>query len=537
MPAAWFRAACERVAKGELGDQGPEPSPTTPEAQVWRWAWLAAQRRFLGGPPLPLEELSRLLGHGPQVIAGVRWALAEELRSAALAFDAPSVGRAHRLFSALPDDSPTARCQREAAELWWAYAQGHFAACAEQARGVEAQALSLGLAPLVIEAAALRAWGLAASGSLDEAIKQGRRASRMARTEALPQAEYLAHLVLARLRRLAGGAHLATRILRALWRVAPPTWAPWLGWESALTGMIEDLPAGPGQNLGEWISALNAGDPGRAEAQQRALQSLGWPAINTDLEAWISAVDPRCPPVPAIAAWCEGQSAVTPPVLQGLLGWKGQAPADDTAFAYVLVDGEIRRRLPRLGLSLIDRARVHTLPQTHLKQGRTEMLLAALALAPPEGVAEVDCFQNVYGFPYEPEVHKGVFDVLIHRSREHASALGTIVRGKGLIRLELNGPILIADPRCTRPLGDALLGVLAESAGASAKEVAKATGVSLRLVQATLQGLVKDGACQLEKGGREVRYLVEDTTFSEPTVRAQANFRLTDRANRSGPDG
>jgi hypothetical protein len=105
------------------------------------------------------------------------------------------------------------------------------------------------------------------------------------------------------------------------------------------------------------------------------------------------------------------------------------------------------------------------LPQTHLKQGRTEMLLAALALAPPEGVAEVDCFQNVYGFPYEPEVHKGVFDVLIHRSREHASALGTIVRGKGLIRLELNGPILIADPRCTRPLGDALLGVLAESAG------------------------------------------------------------------------
>lgn len=523
MPAAAFRAACELAVRGELGEPVPETA-TTPEAQAWRWAWLATRRRFLGGPEVPLELFSSLGVHGPEVIAGLRWATAEELRSAALAFDAGRVGRAHRLLASWPVDSPTSGCQEAGAGLWWAYSQGHFSVCAERAPAVEAQALTLGLASLVIEAAALRALSLAALGSLDEALKHGRRASRMARTEGLPQAEYLAHLVLARLRRLSGAAHLATRILRALWRVAPPTWAPWLGWESALTGMIDPLPAGPGQVLGQWLLALNAGDRNLAETPRQILRSNSWPAIKADFEVWSSAVDPHTPPAPAIAAWCEGQTSVTPPALQGLLGWKGQAPADDTAFAYALADGPLRRRVPRLGLTMIDRSKVRTLPQTHLKQGRTEMLLAALALAPPQGVAEVDCFLSVYGFPYEPEVHKGVFDVLLHRSREHAAGLGAIVRGKGLLQLELSGPTLLADPRCTRPLGDALLGVLAESSGASAKEVAKATGVSLRLVQATLQGLVKDGVCQLEKGGREVRYTVEDTTFSEPTLRAQVAF-------------
>jgi hypothetical protein len=124
--------------------------------------------------------------------------------------------------------------------------------------------------------------------------------------------------------------------------------------------------------------------------------------------------------------------------------------------------------------------------------------------------------------------------VLIHRCKEHLGDRASITRAKGRIQLVPNGPLLLADPRCSRPLGDSLLGIVAERPGASAKDIAEASGVSLRVVQATLQSLVKDGACQLDRDGREVRYVVEDTTFSEPTTRARFALATANRPDSGG---
>src|SRR4029453_533046 len=105
--------------------------------------------------------------------------------------------------------------------------------------GLESDAYKAQHAPLVIEAASLRALALSGSGNLEEATRISRRASRMARTESIPQQEYFANLVLARLRRLNGQTHLATRILQSLLRMASPLWRPWLGWELVMAGAEE----------------------------------------------------------------------------------------------------------------------------------------------------------------------------------------------------------------------------------------------------------------------------------------------------------
>ena len=83
----------------------------------------------------------------------------------------------------------------------------------------------------MLEASALRTLSTAERGDISAALAIARRVSRMARTESLPQSEYLANLVLARIRRLDNKPHLATRILHALYSVAPSPWLPWLAWE------------------------------------------------------------------------------------------------------------------------------------------------------------------------------------------------------------------------------------------------------------------------------------------------------------------
>ncbi len=526
------RAAYERACQGEPVSEAPAADP---EARAWALASAALRERVDAPRAVTAAEVRARARASDAARLGAAMAAAEALRSAALAFDGAGVDAHAAALEAVAPPDPEARAQVSAAALWRAVAQARWAEAAERALPLEAQASALGAAALVVEAAALRALALASSGALDEATKIARRASRMARTEALPQPEYLAHWVLARVRRLAGAPHLATRILASLRGVAPPAWWPLLAWETTLSGAATESGPGPAAALGAWVLGLERGDRhGHAARTQRLLHATaGWPSHRADATAWIAAVDPHHPPPPELHAWTHGLTTLAPPALSGLLGWRGQAPPGDSAIAYVLADGPLRRRVPRLTFALVDRARVRVEEQSRLKQGRTEMLTAALALAPPEGIDEPTCFASVYGFPYEPEVHKSIFDVLLHRGREHLAGRGTIARGGGRLALALDAPLLAADPRCTRPLGDALLGVIAEQAGASAKDVAKATGVSLRVVQATLQSLVQDGACQQERGGREVRYVVEDTTYSEPTQRA----RLIPPADTPGSAG
>jgi predicted DNA-binding transcriptional regulator YafY len=61
--------------------------------------------------------------------------------------------------------------------------------------------------------------------------------------------------------------------------------------------------------------------------------------------------------------------------------------------------------------------------------------------------------------------------------------------------------------------------MLAERGSASAKDAAGELGISLRSAQAALAELAQSGACDAQKDGRNVAYVVEDTVFSEPSRR------------------
>ena len=96
---------------------------------------------------------------------------------------------------------------------------------------------------LVVEVTALRALVLASLAKTGDALTFARRASLMARTEAEPDAELLANIVLARMRRHVGKPHLAVRILDALARLVPHAPRAWLEWERLLAGGTSPIDA------------------------------------------------------------------------------------------------------------------------------------------------------------------------------------------------------------------------------------------------------------------------------------------------------
>ncbi|MEM9192669.1 MAG: helix-turn-helix domain-containing protein [Myxococcota bacterium] len=392
------------------------------------------------------------------------------------------------------------------------------------------------LPELVVEATTLRALAAMQVGDFGQAIKLARRASRMARTEAIPQPEYLANLVLARMRRLTGNPHLATRILTAILRVAPPVWGAWLRWELVLAGAFEEAFPGGAPDLGSGGSsaayraavslahlqkAAEVGDRERFDAMATTLEEVTgrWPLLGGEVCDVLACVDPGRALLPGSVSegFVRGTVDEPPPALHGLAARTGGAPPEETASAYALGDLEgTRRRLLRLGRPLVDIKGLHVLRQSRRKQGRVETLVATLLLA-PDGLNEAECFETVYGFPFQMEMHKGVFDVLLHRAREYIQGAGEIERSQGKVQLTLACPVMVADPRCAEPVQDRLLRFIAANRGASAKDIAKAMGVSVRTAQSTLQELAAEGACAVQKEGRFVRYVVEDTTFSEPT--------------------
>lgn len=414
--------------------------------------------------------------------------------------------------------------RRDAAGLWRDVAAGAFAEVVEVAPDVEARAASAGYGATVVDAAALRALALLAIGEHDAAVSTSRRASRMARTEGFFQSEYLAHLVLARVRRTVGHPHLATRILEALARVAPATWRPWLAAELAASGALEI--AAKLEHDDAWTNAFVAllfaterADRGAFEAAERTLAGLPVRSpFAEEIAELVAVLDPERQPRAGCTPWCRGDTDDVPGVLTGLLTRTGSAPADESALVYVVARPSDRRRVLRLGHGLTDRLGVVALPQSRRKQGRVEILVSLLLLT-PEGIEDTACFETVYGFPYDAEVHKGVFDVLLHRAREYVQDAARIVREGGQLRIELVRSLLVPDPRCTPPLPDSLLRVVAQHRGATAKQIAEAAGVSLRAAQAALRELTDAGACEVQKSGRQVQYVVEDTTFSEPTGR------------------
>jgi hypothetical protein len=437
-------------------------------------------------------------------------ACAHGARSAALAFDARLLDGWVEVLERLP----TAVLAREIARAWALLARGESAPVVERAKAVEAEARRGETPAVVIEAAVLQALAFARAGDLEEATRIARRASRMARTESLPQEEYLANLVLARVRRLVGRSFLAARILGALLRVAPAPWHRWMSWELALaTGACdrEDAPS-------TLVHAALAADRTALDRAAEVLSTESFASMREDVALLRALLDPRTPEGPL--EWLAGRVDTTVP--DGLHGVCSAHP--DRAFSgdpvWVIAEPKWPgRRLLSVGLPLVRGAII--LEPGSRRRGRTDAAIAALLLNGPEPIAEDLLFQRLYGFAYQSRLHQGARDTLYYRVRERVGEHGELERAGGAVRIRLDRPIAVPDPRCAPPPEYAILAVLAERGQLSVKAAADALGIPLRTAQHALRALAEDGACSVEKDGRELRYRIEDTTFSEATRSTQ----------------
>ena len=389
------------------------------------------------------------------------------------------------------------------------------------------RAAGAGLAAAVVEIRAVRALLAIEAGDHAAGLALARRASLMARTEGIPEAELLANLALARARRYSRQTHLALRIVEALDAVAPPEWRVWLDWERALAG--GQLTGGllwPASGLEALLRAAQAGDRAAFSRHADALRAATLPQpLRREAAILIAAIDPHeavgevghdgvrgTPLGVELLAWRNGTAALPPAPLHGLAVQPG------AAYVVLWPTGESARCL-QAGAALLASPEAVRLRQSRLTHGRVETVLAILALAGPGGLDEAACFARAYGFNYVPALHRGVFDVLLHRVRAAVEDVATVVRTPGRLALVTSRPLLIPDPRTSRSTTDRVLRLLAEGGRATAKQAAARLGVSLRTVQGALSDLAASQACVVERDGRAVTYAIEDSIFSEPTRR------------------
>lgn len=517
------------------------------EGSVAAWAEVDA----VGGDRSPAEQLAldalrffAVPGEGrlPTVgeIDAFRSASSEERALAALAahraaraallrFDATELAIWIDALEGLGEDE-VAAVSLASARGWQGLLAGEHDLVSGAAEELRQRAGEAAWAAEVIEATALRALGAELAGEHEEATTLARRASRMSRTESLPQEEYLANLALARVRRLDGKPHLGARILGALLRVATPSWRPWMTWELFLAGVDPFADAEEAIGLDTTFTsvatgtlaattlraALQAAKSGDRDTFARLVASVretvaGAHPLRADLEVLLALLE-TAPVVgdPRVAEFRRGAEHTIPRGLSALAMLSGEREA---AYVHARPEGAARVLAPALGLL----ADVPRLPETKKRQARTENTIAALLLAGPEGLDEDALFHSVYGFAYQGERHRGVRDVLYHRVRERVAERARFERGGGQVRLVVDGPLLAPDPRPSPPPEHALILVLAARGVASPKQAAEVLGLPLRTVQDALKRLAADGACKQVKQGRKLTYEVEDTTFLEPT--------------------
>jgi hypothetical protein len=530
------RAAQRAAVAGDLTGLGQLLRELEASRSPAARAWVAALRSELG-----LTEPRYGFRAAPAWFAGFETETAEArepalialgnvARRAVLDFDGQAlqalVLHATRLSRDLPLEAQLAS---ELVGCWAALAGGDATQAHERAGALLRDAAKSAAPALVVEAHAVRALASIALGDHAEALSLARHASLVGRTEGLPQLEFFVHLALARARRHARQPHLALRILEALSQLATAPWRPWLTWEQQLAGGAHaDLGAAPessarqaAEGLARALDAAKTGDQALF-AEQRQIVSravAGFAPLRSEAEEIWAAVDPRLPaPSSELRAFREGASVLAPAAIHGLR--LRSSEDDESAAAYVLLEPQQRgARLLHFGLALFETPDRVRLKQSQRKEGRVETLLAILALEPELGVPETEVFREAYGFEFVPEIHRGVFDVLLHRARAAVEGVARLERKDGRLSLHPDAKLLLPDPRVSQRTTDRLLRLLSERGRASAKDAAGALGVSLRTAQVALAELSESGACETEKDGRSVAYVVEDTVFSEPSRR------------------
>jgi hypothetical protein len=537
------RRAHRAAISGELSGLGPTvrvlEASSHPVARAWAAAlrtelWLAEPRY---GLRVPAAWLSDFVDGPPLARAGAVIALGNAARSAVIDFDGDALAALEPLGTELAhglDDE--AALTAELVSAWAALASGNAARSSEVASEIGRRAARAKLSALVVEAQALRSLACGGLGQHDQALELSRRASLMARSEGLPQPEFFAHFALVRARRHARQPHLALRILEALSGVLPRCWQAWLGWELLLARgraadgdpalqLPESKARGAVRAARAVLDAAARGDregfPKSGAELERSTQSFA-PAHAESLEL-LALIDPSiAAPSAELADWRNDASVLLPAAMDGFRARTNDD--DESAAAYVLLrPGERGRRLLHTGLALVSSGEVARIRQSQRAQGRVETLLAILALAGPQGLDEAVCFARTYGFELVPELHRGVFDVLLHRARAALGSLAQIERRDRNVLLEPAQPLLVPDPRVSQRTTDRVLRLLAERGTASAKDAAALLGISLRSAQAALSELATCGACDARKQGKSVAYVVEDTIFSEPSRRLSAS--------------
>ncbi len=522
------REALERGARGDLdaveealhalaGDASV--SGDAHRAALRAQLWFATERH--GEEDAPASwGVERALGAEPEVRSVAMLAGAQLVRARALAFDGPGLETAVDLMRELAAGLPIGEATgwRDVAIGWLDVARGRPLSVDLDAVGSVGRTVAS--AELVLESMTVRALGAVVAGDLDLARAQSRLASRMARTESIPQLEYLASLVLARVRRLTGQPHLSARIISALLRVATRPFRPWLAWELLLAqGHAPDIDLGgtPPMALARALGAARAGDRSAFDAAARDLRGAarGFAPLEADATHLLPSIDPGASlddAPPGVVEFCRGEGDAAPRGLAGVCG-------TDEPGAWVLAPRArpARRVLsPGLGLArvLVDGADADAADGRQL---RTESTIAVLALAGRDGMDEGDLFRRLYGFEYEASRHQAVRGVLYNRVRKRLGDCAELVRDGGTVSLACREDLLAPDPRCTPPAELRILHVLAERRRAAPKDVAVALGIPLRTAQDALRRLMEDGALRSERAARGLQYILEDTTFSEPT--------------------
>ncbi len=421
-----------------------------------------------------------------------------------------------------------------AAELWLAVTQGTAGDIDAATHELHRRAVAARLPLRAVEAVAISAWAALGEDRVPQAIDAARRASRMGRTEALPEAEWLANLALARARRHGGRPHLAIRILVALTQTAPRPWWGALAWELALSGAsdraaallegqpidtppLQDVAGRAARALVTVLAAARDGRRDRLDDAHAELTALigGRSAMAREAAGLVAALDPDRPVPPALADWAEGRATALPGGLQGAAGVAAGTPT-----AIVLArPGHLARRVLAGGAGLLAAlgADPGTLVGSAHEHYRTDQGLAVLALAGPAGISLQELFRAVYLISFVPRVHEGILRVLAHRMRRRLGDGGEITREGERLSLIVRRALALPDPRCTRPTEDAVLELLAALGHCRSEDVAAQLGISVRSAQAALRQLVDEGACLRDGKGPAVRYRVDDTTFADPT--------------------
>lgn len=507
-------------------------------AQAWSLA-LRAQRWYAQpqhGERPTIESLRRYVGADQEVRYAATVACIEGARHAIVTQDATKLAEWLELATEL-----TVGMEGELAgwlslgRAWLAVARGDPDTASVAADRAARTASQLGTAPAVIETMVVRALCAELTGDIDEATTRARRAVRMARAEDLPQWQYLASLILARMRRLSGTPHLTSRILRPLLQVAPDPWHGWVAWEALMAGALSlakqarltenNDPASEVRTMRSFVRSGVEGDRPSFRQAATALSSRrsDWVSRQHELRDALDSVDAeRSVGVLSdrLKPWCTGRGASPPMTVKGLCIDLNTNPGDPGPAAFVVAHPtKAARRIAGVGERVVEAStRIAHVPG---KSERTPRTLAAIALGGKTGVSRDDLFKAVYGFQYEHNVHRELFKALIYRVRKTLGPAGKIrAIDEDHYALEPTEVIVIPDPRCEQSLEELMLKALAGMGDPTAQDAAATLGVPLRTAQTALKHLVESGALETERDQNDrrlIRYRVEDTTFSEPT--------------------